>query len=177
MTDTEVGKHTQSKDSLLGASEQSYGALYKAHLVEMYKLYVEMADRISQRRERANTFFLTINTALVALLAKDAFGAQPASPRYLEVLIPLAAVVLCFLWYRIIRSYRDLNSAKFKVVHRIEQLLPIKPYDAEWAAVDRGKNAKLYKPFTHIEIAVPWIFIVFYIVLALSTVNFRSITW
>ena len=40
-----------------------------AQLLEQYKLYVEMADRISQRRGAANTFFLTFNTAVVGALA------------------------------------------------------------------------------------------------------------
>ena len=38
-------------------------------LLEQYKLYVEMADRISQRRGAANTCFLTFNTAVVGALA------------------------------------------------------------------------------------------------------------
>jgi len=29
---------------------EEYGPEYRAHLMEQYKLYVEMADRVSQRR-------------------------------------------------------------------------------------------------------------------------------
>ena len=36
--------------------------------LELYKLAVEMADRVSARRALANTFFLTVNTGLAALL-------------------------------------------------------------------------------------------------------------
>jgi len=36
-----------------------------AGYVELYKLAVEMADRISARRGVANSFFLTINTGLL----------------------------------------------------------------------------------------------------------------
>jgi hypothetical protein len=32
--------------------------------LEQYKIYVEMADRISARRGMTNTFFLTLNTAI-----------------------------------------------------------------------------------------------------------------
>ncbi len=35
--------------------------------LELYKLAVEMADRVSARRATANAFFLTVNTALLAL--------------------------------------------------------------------------------------------------------------
>jgi hypothetical protein len=41
---------------------------YQAALLEQYKLYVEMADRISQRRGLTNTFFLTLNTAIFTLV-------------------------------------------------------------------------------------------------------------
>lgn len=64
----------------------------------------------------------------------------------------------------IIRSYRDLNSAKFLVIHEMEKLRPLKPYDAEWESVGRGENSKLYLPFTHVEIVVPWIFIALHLV-------------
>ena len=33
---------------------EEYGTNYQAHLLEEYKLYVEMADRVSQRRAVAN---------------------------------------------------------------------------------------------------------------------------
>ena len=45
-----------------------YGEKYQEHLLEQYKLYVQMADKISERRQSANTFFLTINTVLIAFL-------------------------------------------------------------------------------------------------------------
>jgi hypothetical protein len=37
-------------------------------VLELYQLAVEMADRVSARRGLANTFFLTVNTGLAALL-------------------------------------------------------------------------------------------------------------
>ncbi len=49
-----------------GVTPASFGGgqeRYQAVLLEQYKLYVEMADRVSARRALANTFFLTLNTA------------------------------------------------------------------------------------------------------------------
>lgn len=161
--------------ALRGVDPDVYGSSFREHSLEIYKTYLEMADRISERREKANSFFLAVNTALVALLAKDAFGNTTLSPSTLELLVPLAAGVLCYLWYRIIRSYRDLNSAKFKVIHAIELQLPLRPYDAEWESVERGKNPKLYLPFTHVETFVPWLFMSFHAVLALSSVPWSTV--
>lgn len=128
---------------------------YLSHLLDQYKLYVEMADRISTRRQSANSYFLTVNSAILAFVG---YVTSKDSSDYLW-LLGIAGVTLSYLWYRLIRSYRDLNTAKFKVVHDIEKKLPISPYDAEWEAMGRGENADLYKPVTHIEIGVPWIFL------------------
>jgi len=160
--------------ALPGVDADEYGSSYRDHLLEIYKTYLEMADRISGRRQKANSFFLAVNTALIALLAKDAFGGSAAT-RPLDLLVPVAGGVLCYLWYRIIRSYRQLNSAKFKVIHEIEQKLPLRPYDAEWESVDRGKNPKLYLPFTRVEGVVPWLFMVFQVILAISALPWNTI--
>lgn len=44
----------------------------------------------------------------------------------------------------------------------IEARLPIAPYAAEWQAVGEGKNPKLYKPFSDIEMWIPRIFMLAY---------------
>lgn len=161
--------------ALQGIRQEDYGPLYRDHILEVYKVYLEMADRISERREKANSFFLVVNTALIALFTKDIFGGATVTSSVLELLVPMAAAVLCYLWYRIIRSYRDLNSAKFKIVHEIERYLPLRPYDAEWEYVDRGKNPKLYLPFTRVEGVVPWLFMVFHGILATSALPWMTI--
>lgn len=148
---------------LAGVPKGEYGPDHGAHLLEQYKLYVQMADKISERRQAANAFFLTINSAIVSILAI----AWPRLDDPLRVgwhiLVGVCGLVLSYSWYHLIRSYRDLNSGKFRVVHAIEKMLPIRPYDAEWTAVGRGENSKLYLPFTHIETKVPWVFLVIYV--------------
>lgn len=131
-------------------------------LFEQYKLYVEMADRISERRQNANTYALSINSALIAVMgylqAPIAYPSTTPQPALLWA-ISVAGIILNYVWYRMIRSYSDLNSAKFKVVHAIESKLTCCPYDAEWVAVGRGKASNLYLPFTHIEKYIPWVFL------------------
>ena len=77
-------------------------------------------------------------------------------------------MVICYVWYRLLKSYRDLNSAKFKVIYAIERQLPLRPYDAEWESVERGMNPSLYLSLTRIERVVPGIFMAFYAVLAIA---------
>ena len=90
-------------------------------------------------------------------------------------LVAAAGIALSYLWYRLIRSYRDLNTAKFKVIHEIEKRLPLSPYDAEWEAMGRGNNPMLYKPFTHIETGVPWVFVVLHALVLLHSIPWKAL--
>lgn len=152
---------------LLRQPKAAYGAEYEKHLFEQYKLYVDMADRISARRMLANSFFVGVHTALITaftVMLKEKV-LQPT----LSGLAPFMAVVLlCFIWWRVVHSYRQLNSAKFKVIHALEQMLPAAPFDAEWTAMGRGADARLYLPLTHVENWVPVCFGVLYVLLGLT---------
>jgi hypothetical protein len=125
-----------------------------------------MADEISKRRNGANAFFFSINTATISFLG--IMRAQQNIGVIWTVVIGLAGITLSLAWQRTIQSYRDLNTAKFLVIHEIEALLPLRPYDAEWTAVGRGGDDKKYKPVSHLEANVPWIFFAFYLFTVIS---------
>jgi len=145
-------------------SAEDYGKdKHHDHLLEQYKLYVEMADRISQRRAIANTFFVTINTAMIAALAGFAESLTDKMK-----LIPIAGILLCFVWIVLLRSYRNLNSAKFLVVGLLEERLPSSPFwHSEWYALGEGKNWLKHMPLGPIEIFVPLVYAALYIWLLL----------
>lgn len=159
--------------NILGIPKNTYGEKYVEHVLEIYKLYVEMADRISSRRQATNSFFLTINSAIVAVVGYVNFSTEYDNAAFLfYTSVALAGMVLSYFWYRLVLSYKQLNSGKFKVVHVIESMLPVRPYDAEWTALGGGKNPKLYKPFTDIETAVPWVFFSIHTVVLLASMYF-----
>lgn len=138
-----------------------------SHLLDQYKLYVEMADRISARRATANSYFLSVNTAMLAFV-----GYLTSKDSTADLwLLAAAGIVLSYLWHALITSYRNLNTAKWLVVHQIEKRLPISPYDAEWEAMGRGENPKLYKPITHIELGVPYIFMALHVIVFVKSVD------
>lgn len=134
---------------------------------EQYKLYVETADKISGRRLAANSFYLTINTALAAFLgyvtSKDSLETTLA-----VFGIPVAGMVLCYVWYRQICSYRDLNKAKFDVIHVMEEHMSFKMFEAEWELLGRGSDKKKYRSFSDTEKLVPWVFFGIHVVLILA---------
>lgn len=142
---------TEIEKALFKQSQSNYGENYHNHLFEQYKMYVDMADKISNRRQSANSFFLSVNTAVVALISYVQLGQKAGESLAFYWLIGLAGMLLCFTWFRLIRSYKDLNAGKFKVINVIEQHLPLAPFDAEWESLKRGNNPKIYRPFTNVE--------------------------
>jgi hypothetical protein len=158
--ENELNPDTKNPDNkLLRKSKEEYGSNYDAHYLEIYKLYLGMADKISERRQSANSFFLTVNTAIVALVSYVQLGQTAKTGSIFYFVISLAGMIICYMWYRLVLSYKQINSGKFKVVHLIEENLPLAPYDAEWDVLGRGKDPKKYLPFTHIEMYVPWVFL------------------
>ena len=137
----------------------------KGILLEQYKLYVEMADRISQRRQSANNYFLSVNILLFSALSYS------MDKRFKQTvflwLIALVGILVSLIWHRLIRSYKDMNSGKFKVIHEMEQMLGYQPYKREWEKLGEGKQKKLYLPFTKIELYVPLVFGFSYVIFIL----------
>ena len=74
---------------------------------------------------------------------------------------------MAVFWFFSIRSYKQLNTGKFKVIHEIESKLPMRLFAFEWEILDKGKSFKTYWPLSHVEMKVPFIFIALYVALSL----------
>ena len=138
-------------------------AAYRGAILSQYELYVEMADRVSQRRGTANTFFITLNTGVFALIA-GVFEGQVDAPTSILAVVTLVLVAQCLVWFWILRSYRQLNSVKWKVVGEMEKRLPATPWsDAEWVSMGSGKDPAIYWPLSKVEAFVPALFAAAYV--------------
>ena len=49
--------------------KEEYGEKFHEHLLEQYKLYVEMADRVGTRRAQTNRFYISLLSGLLAVLS------------------------------------------------------------------------------------------------------------
>jgi hypothetical protein len=133
---------------------------YSAHLLDQYKLYIEMIDRLSARRVLVNNSFITMMGA-----GAIAFAAAPQHfPGAFSALFQLGVTTFCILlavmWRATIRYYRDLSSAKFKVISEMEALLPAQPFKMEWEylqAAQRATGKKLHRGLATMEMLVPLI--------------------
>src|SRR5215203_1368478 len=100
--------------------------------LELYKLAVEMADRVSARRATANAFFLTVNTALLAFVSGGSLD--------MLWLVGLAGIALSATWAVLLKSYRELNAAKFDVITKMEKNLEAHVFGDEWKRLKENRQ-------------------------------------
>jgi hypothetical protein len=150
----------------------AYGDKYADHYLEIYKLYVEMADRVSARRQTANSFYLTVCSAIAALVG---FFPQSFLGWKSALVVGAAGIAMSWMWIRNIQTYKDLNGGKFLVINALEQRLPVSPYEAEWDVLQRGRAKSTYRPFHKVEILVPYMFGILFLIVLLAGFDWTSV--
>lgn len=138
---------------------------------ELYRLTVEMADRLSARRGTANTFFLTLETLLAGLvgIVQPSGSVGPLKVDTLGIVVVcVVGLVLSAAWWLLLRSYRDLNEAKFSVILEMEKDLEAHPFGDEWDYLKRDPVKSFKKRYAElgvVERVVPIAFAAVYIVI------------
>ena len=134
----------------------------KQELIEIYKLHATLADSVSRQRGTTNRFYLLLMSGLFVLF--------PALLRFqngvplggLTIGFGLLGMLLAVAWYIHIRSYRQLNSGKFKPLHELEEKLAYPFFKREWELLEEGENPNKYWRLTVVETFVPVIFFILF---------------
>jgi hypothetical protein len=153
----------------MGKDKKDYGSLYEEHYFEQYKLYLNSIEHISDRRDRANKYFITINSGILILIGLLVQYVSDYKSLLLSGLC-IFGVIVSIIFYYLINSYKQLNTGKFKILHQIENSLPIELYKQEWEALGKGENKKLYFTFSHIEKIIIIVFVVSYFLLLIGII-------
>ncbi|MEU2869770.1 hypothetical protein ABZ769_11250 [Streptomyces olivoreticuli] len=138
-------------------------------LLELYKTAVEMADRVSARRGVSNSFFLTVQTAFISVVALG--GPRLASVWWASLVVTLAGAALSAAWWLQLKSYRDLNTAKFMVINKLEERLPVRIFSDEWANLKPDPAPSWLKRYAELGLSerqVPIVFAVLHLLLFLG---------
>lgn len=135
---------------------------------DLYKLYVATAERVSDRRAAANTWMLSVNSAIVALygyLGQDGLSVNAIEQGVWLLAIPASGILVCLAWSALLASYSKLNGAKFQVLHEMEKSLSFGPFERERVIYkEMGRRA-----FAGIERRVPFAFMALYGVLLIAS--------
>ena len=140
----------------------------RTELLEIYKLHAELADRVSQRREGANRLYVSLLAAMVTFLAVSIrFGVGNLPVGVMLGSAGVFGALLSLSWFFVLRSYRQLNSGKFRALHELETKLAYPFFTTEWKLLAEGQERKRYWKLTVVETGLPWIFFALFVALAL----------
>jgi hypothetical protein len=133
-------------------------------MIDLYKAYLADIESIGSRYSTANTFYMTVVSALLGVIA-FADGSKPFGSLRVELVIAIAlfAIVICWIWWKTINFYSLLFFAKFEVLRTMEAELPFKPFIAETKILTDHKVEWLLQN----ERRVPKILGAFFVVLML----------
>lgn len=135
---------------------EDYGVNYQIHLLDQYKLYVEMADRVSQRRDQSNRFYAGLVSAIIALLVvMGRLGVSGSDWNIALLVAGLLGASLSVVWFINLGSYRALNTAKYRVINAVESQLPHAGFTDEWDYLRPSEGPARYFQLTRIERYVP----------------------
>jgi hypothetical protein len=101
----------------------------------------------------------------------------PPQLRLLLWVIPFPGILVSFFRLRLVRSYRHLSAAKFRVVKAIEEQRPLAPFTAEWIALRKESSARQYVPLTNVEVWIPRSFMLLYIAILLLLIPWHELFW
>jgi len=137
--------------------------------LQLYKLHAEFADRVSQRREGANRLYTGLLTGLMvvvsALLRLDPSDESINMALFLGC--GILGMILSASWWIVIRSYRQLNTGKFKVLLELEEQLSYPFFTREWELLNQGRDFRKYWRLTVVETFLPLTFFIASILLIL----------
>ena len=136
-------------------------------LFQQYRMFVESAERISERRNHLNTFFIALHSLFVS-------GLSLFKSEIFAYIIPICVFgcILAFLWWYMLCNYRALNKAKFAIIQEIEKKLPLNLYATEWSLYKTKKhrmNLSRYLSFSRLEMVLPWLLMATYLCLIIIT--------
>ncbi len=132
-------------------------AMQNEEYLQLYKLHAEFADRVSQRREGANRLYTGLLTGLMVVVSA-LLSLGPSSESVNVALFMgcgIFGMILSASWVIVIRSYRQLNTGKFKALLELEKHLSYPFFAREWELLHQGRDFRRYWKLTVVETVLP----------------------
>lgn len=148
----------QSPDSA-GAVREEGKSDHSVPLFDLYALYLQTIEKVSDRRSALNTWMISLLNAMIALDAVIAKLSTEATRGIDQLLVPLAGVVTTLTWLALLNSYKSLNGAKFKVLFALEDAMGADVFRLEQKHYKETRR----KGFTTLEKYVPIIFLAIFL--------------
>ncbi|WP_027187433.1 RipA family octameric membrane protein [Desulfovibrio cuneatus] len=124
--------------------------------IEQYKICLDLAEKVTERRLKTNSFFIGVASAMTSLIAVVLSSSTLAINRtYTLIALWLFSLLICKAWLSTIESYKKLNSAKFKIILELEKELKHDCLSCEWGFL---KQDPKYSKLSENEKIIPKLF-------------------
>lgn len=120
-----------------------------ASMVEIWGKAVDLADSIISKRISSNNIYMSIETALIAVVC--------FVHDWWDYITCFVGIVIAVLWFFSVLDYRSLSAVKYKIINDIEEKLPVQPISYEWKLI-RAEKKYHYFGNSKIEIIIPIVF-------------------
>jgi hypothetical protein len=126
---------------------------YLDHMLEQYKVFVDVTLQYWKHIESANNFFLTLHTAIVSAFTFLLIR-KVEVPKALVPLLVTMSCAVALQWFLLLRSLQKLNRSMHEIIQEWEKQLPAQPHRVEYYKLfQRGpRYFKIQKLYTFIPI-------------------------
>jgi hypothetical protein len=141
-----------------------------------YKFFAESTQRLTERRLAASGTFITVHTAIFGVLSFVVGWTEATRWARLGVSLPLVAIGLlaCLLWHQMIAQYRALIGWRYEQLIEMERSGELaggyRMYTKELEAFYRRDSGRERFGFSRIEVWLPRLFAVIYVLYAAGVV-------
>lgn len=115
---------------------------------EQYKLFIESAEKTSDKRITQNNIYLTINLAFISYISTQNFDIKQT------IIMIIIGILICAIWFCTINNYSKRNKIKFEIINESEYG---KLYKEEWKRISVLTSLTTYEKISSL------IFIILYI--------------
>ncbi len=148
---------------------------------EEYRFFAESTQYLSERRQAATRTYLTVNTAIFAVLAflvKDV-GFRGWGLVLVSAPLFLVGILACGIWHAIIRQYKALIAWRYEQLQAMEQIMEgsYRMYTREWEEFFKPRAGKERFGFSRLEIWLPRLFIALYVLYGVGLVVATWLGW
>jgi len=146
-----------------------------------YKFFGERTQLLSERRQTATQTYLTVNTAIFAVLAlliKD-IGFRGWGLVMVSLPLFLVGVLACIVWYMIIVQYKQLIGWHYEQLREIERTLSEshRIFQKEWKEFFSPRQGKERFGFSRLEVWLPRMFLGLYTIYGMGLVVATMLGW
>ena len=120
---------------------------------ENYKIFVESAEKISEKRANLNNIYLTFSLALFSFISVSKLN------QVYFYILNILGILMSIIWFITIDNYSKRNKVKYEIINEYENKNKLKWFSEE------EKRISVLTNLTFLEKLLPIAFIIIHIII------------